>query len=48
VGWVTMSERDVRRICVLSEVISERRTVASAGFAAGGSHSGRPSDTDKD
>ncbi len=29
-GWVTMSERDVQRIGVLSEVIAERRTVASA------------------
>jgi hypothetical protein len=29
-GWVTMSERDVQRIVVLSEVIAERRTVASA------------------
>jgi hypothetical protein len=30
VGWVTMSERDIRRIGVLSEVINEQRTVASA------------------
>ena len=29
-GWVTMSERDVQRIGVLSEVIAERQTVASA------------------
>ena len=29
-GWVLMSERDVRRIEVLSEVLSGRRTVASA------------------
>jgi hypothetical protein len=29
-GWVTMSERDVRRIDVLSEVLSGRRTVGSA------------------
>jgi transposase len=29
-GWVTMSERDLRRIAVLSEVISERRTIVSA------------------
>jgi Winged helix-turn helix len=29
-GWVTMSERDVQRIGVLSEVMAERRTVASA------------------
>ena len=30
-GWVLMSERDVQRIEVLSEVLSGRRTVASAG-----------------
>lgn len=29
-GWVTMSERDVQRIGVLSEVIADRRTIASA------------------
>ena len=29
-GWVLMSERDVRRIEVLTEVLSGRRTVASA------------------
>ncbi|RZU35587.1 winged helix-turn helix protein [Edaphobacter modestus] len=29
-GWVRMSERDVRRIEVLTEVLSGRRTVASA------------------
>jgi hypothetical protein len=29
-GWVLMSERDVRRIEVLTEVFSGRRTVASA------------------
>jgi hypothetical protein len=29
-GWVLMSERDVRRIEVLTEVLSSRRTVASA------------------
>jgi len=29
-GWVLMSERDVRRIGVLAEVLSGRRTVASA------------------
>ena len=29
-GWVTMSERDVQRIGVLSEVLAERRTIASA------------------
>ncbi len=29
-GWVLMSERDVRRIEVLAEVLSGRRTVASA------------------
>jgi Homeodomain-like domain len=29
-GWVTMSERDLRRIEVLAEVAGERRTVASA------------------
>jgi hypothetical protein len=29
-GWVLMSERDVRRIEVLAEVFSGRRTVASA------------------
>jgi hypothetical protein len=30
VGWVAMSERDVQRIRVLSEVLSGRRTVRSA------------------
>ena len=30
-GWVLMSVRDVRRIEVLSEVLSGRRPVASAG-----------------
>ena len=29
-GWVAMSERDVQRIRVLSEVLSDRRTVGSA------------------
>jgi hypothetical protein len=29
-GWVLMSERDVRRVEVLTEVLSGRRTVASA------------------
>jgi transposase len=29
-GWVVMSERDVRRIEVLSEVVSVRRTIAAA------------------
>lgn len=29
-NWVTMSERDLRRIGVLSEVLAERRTVVSA------------------
>ena len=29
-GWVLMSERDVRRIEVLTEVLSGRPTVASA------------------
>ena len=29
-GWVLMSERDVRRIEVLTEILSGRRTVASA------------------
>ena len=29
-GWVLMSERDVRRIEVLTEVLSGRRTLASA------------------
>jgi hypothetical protein len=29
-GWVLMSERDVRRIEVLTEVLSGQRTVASA------------------
>ena len=29
-NWVTMSERDLRRIDVLSEVLAERRTVVSA------------------
>ena len=29
-GWVLMSERDVRRIEVLTEVLSGRRTIASA------------------
>jgi hypothetical protein len=29
-GWVTISGRDVQRIGVLSEVMAERRTVASA------------------
>jgi hypothetical protein len=29
-GWVLMSERDVRRIEVLTEVLSGRRTVASS------------------
>jgi hypothetical protein len=31
VGWVAMSERDVQRIRVLSEVLSGRRTEGSAG-----------------
>jgi Helix-turn-helix domain len=31
-GWVLMSERDVRRIEVLTEVLSGRRTVASAAI----------------
>jgi transposase len=31
-GWVLMSERDVRRIGILSEVLSSRRTVASAAI----------------
>lgn len=30
-GWVVMSERDLHRIGVLSEVVSGRRSVASAG-----------------
>ncbi len=29
-GWVMMSERDLQRIEVLTEVLAERRTVASA------------------
>jgi hypothetical protein len=29
-GWVLMSERDVRRIEILTEVLAGRRTVASA------------------
>jgi hypothetical protein len=32
-GWVTMSERDVQRIGVLSEVIADRRTIASSAAA---------------
>src|SRR5258707_7946598 len=31
-GWVLMSERDVRRIEVLTEILSGRRTVASAAI----------------
>src|SRR5260370_42537654 len=31
-GWVLMSERDVQRIEVLTEVLSGRRTVASAAI----------------
>ena len=31
-GWVLMSERDVRRIEILTEVLSGRRTVASAAL----------------
>jgi hypothetical protein len=30
IGWVLMSGRDVRRIEVLTEILSGRRTVASA------------------
>lgn len=29
-GWVTMSERDLQRVQVLTEVLGERRTLASA------------------
>ncbi len=29
-GWISMSERDLKRIEVLTEVLSGRRTVASA------------------
>jgi hypothetical protein len=29
-GWVTMSERDLQRIEVLTEVLAGRRTVAAA------------------
>ena len=29
-GWVTMSERDLKRIGVLTEVLAGRRTVAAA------------------
>lgn len=31
-GWVLMSERDVQRIEVLTEVLSGKRTVASAAI----------------
>ena len=31
-GWVVMSERDVRRIEVLSEVVSGRRTITAAAL----------------
>ena len=31
-GWVLMSERDVQRIEVLTEVLAGRRTVASAAI----------------
>jgi transposase len=34
-GWVLMSEREVRRIEVLTEVLSGRRTVASAAVVLG-------------
>ena len=29
-GWISMSERDLRRIAVLTEVLAGRRTVVSA------------------
>jgi hypothetical protein len=29
-GWVTMSERDLKRIEVLTDVLAGRRTVAAA------------------
>jgi hypothetical protein len=32
-GWVTMSERELRRVAVLAEVTDRRRTVASAAAA---------------
>ena len=31
-GWVLMSERDVQRIEVLTEVLAGKRTVASAAI----------------
>ena len=31
-GWISMSERDLRRIEVLSEVRTGRRTVAAPGL----------------
>jgi hypothetical protein len=31
-GWVMMSERDMRRVKVLAEVLSGRRTVVSAAI----------------
>ena len=34
-GWVLMSERDVQRIEVLTEVLAGKRTVASAAIVAG-------------
>ena len=34
-GWVTMSERDLQRIAVLSDVISGRRTIVSAASVLG-------------
>lgn len=30
-GWITMSERDLKRIEVLTDVLAGRRTVAKAG-----------------
>jgi hypothetical protein len=30
-GWITMSERDLQRIEVLTDVLTGRRTVAKAG-----------------
>jgi hypothetical protein len=33
-GWISMSERDLRRIEVLSEVRTGRRTVAAAAVLA--------------
>jgi hypothetical protein len=29
-GWISMSERDLKRVEVLSEVLAGRRTVAAA------------------